>query len=91
MAPGKFDLQQMLVLHSQADPFYRSLPVTAGKTPDPNMLNSNSHAVREDLKYSDEDLYHIEEWVKVSTSLVGFLYSEVYPSVIDAVANSMLV
>ncbi|KAA6411370.1 MAG: GMC oxidoreductase [Lasallia pustulata] len=32
-----------------------SMPVTAGKAPEPNMLNSNVH---------DEDLLRIEEWVK---------------------------
>ncbi|KAI4128660.1 MAG: hypothetical protein LQ347_004075 [Umbilicaria vellea] len=41
-----------------------SMPVTSGKAPEPNMLNTNMHEVREDLKYSKEDLLHIEEWVK---------------------------
>lgn len=41
------------------------MPVTSGKAPEPNMLNSNQQEVREDLVYSKEDLNHIEEWVKV--------------------------
>lgn len=40
------------------------MPVTSGKAPEPNMLNTNMHDVREDLKYSKQDLLHIEEWVK---------------------------
>lgn len=40
------------------------MPVTAGKAPEPNMLNTNMHSVREDLKYSKQDLLHVEEWVK---------------------------
>ncbi|KAH9807360.1 Glucose-methanol-choline (GMC) oxidoreductase [Teratosphaeria destructans] len=41
-----------------------SLNLKPGKPAEPSMLNSNSQDVREDLQYSDEDLYHIEEWVK---------------------------
>lgn len=51
------------------------MPVDAGKAPEPNILNSNSQAVREDLQYSEEDLRHIEEWVKVSASVFWFSYS----------------
>ena len=41
-----------------------SMPLDAGKAPKPNLLNSNSQDVFEDLKYSEEDIKHIEEWVK---------------------------
>ena len=40
------------------------MPVDSGEPPKPNMLNSNQQSVRKDLKYSTEDLKHIEEWVK---------------------------
>jgi alcohol oxidase len=45
------------------------MPVKAGKAPEPSMLNSNQQEVREDLQYSEEDLHHVEEWVKVSCSM----------------------
>jgi len=41
-----------------------SMPLEAGRAPKPNMLNSNAQHVREDLKYTAEDIAHIEEWVK---------------------------
>ena len=41
-----------------------SMPIEAGKPPEPNMLNSNSQAVYEDLKYTKKDIEHVEEWVK---------------------------
>jgi alcohol oxidase len=41
-----------------------SMPVESGKAPEPNMLNSNQQAVREDLEYSKADLEAVEEWVK---------------------------
>lgn len=41
-----------------------SMPVEPGKAPKPNLLNSNSQSVYEELKYSNEDIKHIEEWVK---------------------------
>lgn len=43
-----------------------SMPVQAGKAPQPSMLNSNQQAVREDLPYSKEDIDHVIEWTKVS-------------------------
>ncbi|CAL3966497.1 unnamed protein product [Diplocarpon coronariae] len=41
-----------------------SMPVEAGKPSQPNLLNSNSQSVYEDLKYSKQDIAHVEEWVK---------------------------
>lgn len=41
-----------------------SMPIEAGKPSEPSMLNSNSQAVYEDLKYTREDIEHVEEWVK---------------------------
>ncbi|CZS97449.1 probable alcohol oxidase [Rhynchosporium graminicola] len=41
-----------------------SMPVESGKPSQPNLLNSNSQSVYEDLKYSKEDIAHVEEWVK---------------------------
>lgn len=41
-----------------------SMPVESGRPPKANILNSNSQHVYEDLKYSKEDIEHIEEWVK---------------------------
>jgi len=41
-----------------------SMPLEAGRAPKANMLNSNSQHVREDLKYTAEDIAHVEEWVK---------------------------
>ncbi|KAI9813302.1 MAG: Alternative oxidase, mitochondrial precursor [Pycnora praestabilis] len=41
-----------------------SMPVQGGKTPEPNMLNTSKASIREDLKYSKQDLEHVEEWVK---------------------------
>lgn len=43
-----------------------SMPVKAGKAPQPSMLNSNQQAVLEDLPYSKEDIDHVVEWTKVS-------------------------
>jgi len=43
-----------------------SMPLLAGKAPEPSMLNSNQQAVREDLPYSKEDIDHVIEWTKVS-------------------------
>lgn len=42
-----------------------SMPVESGQAPQPNMINSNQQEVREDLPYSNEDIAHVEEWVKV--------------------------
>ena len=41
-----------------------SVPAESGKAPEPNFLNSNSQALQEDLQYSNDDIAHIEEWVK---------------------------
>jgi alcohol oxidase len=41
-----------------------SMPIEAEKAPKANILNSNSQRVYEDLKYSQEDIKQIEEWVK---------------------------
>jgi alcohol oxidase len=41
-----------------------SMPVEPGKPPKISMLNSHQQAVYDDLKYSNEDIKHIEEWVK---------------------------
>lgn len=45
-----------------------SMPVESGKAPQPNMINSNQQEVREDLPYSNEDIAHVEEWVKVRST-----------------------
>jgi alcohol oxidase len=56
-----------------------SMPVEAGKPPQPSMLNSNSQNLREELPYSNTDIEHIIEWTKVSfgelTSPTHFLPS----------------
>jgi alcohol oxidase len=44
-----------------------SMPVKPGKAPEISMLNSNSQEVREDLEYTNEDIDHVIEWVKVSS------------------------
>jgi len=41
-----------------------SLPIEAGSAPKANILNSNSQSLYEDLKYTKEDIAHVEEWVK---------------------------
>jgi alcohol oxidase len=41
-----------------------SMPVKKGRAPEPSLLNSNSQDVMEDLKYSKEDIKHIENWTK---------------------------
>jgi alcohol oxidase len=41
-----------------------SMPVDSGRPPKVNFLNSNAQNVYEDLKYSKEDIEHVEEWVK---------------------------
>lgn len=40
------------------------MPLKKGKAPEPNWLNSNAQEQFEDLKYSNEDIKHIEDWVK---------------------------
>ena len=39
-------------------------PVSEGKPPKPNWLNSNQQSIREPLKYTKEDIAHIEKWGK---------------------------
>ncbi|KAF2205054.1 alcohol oxidase p68 [Delitschia confertaspora ATCC 74209] len=39
-------------------------PVGKGRAPEPNFLNSSAQHVQEDLKYTNEDIKHIEDWVK---------------------------
>lgn len=41
-----------------------SMPLEAGKAPEPNFVTSNQTEVRDDLQYTKEDLLHVEEWVK---------------------------
>ncbi|EUC40109.1 GMC oxidoreductase [Bipolaris oryzae ATCC 44560] len=41
-----------------------TLPVEKGRAPEPTFLNSNQQEVFEDLHYSNEDIKHIEDWVK---------------------------
>lgn len=40
------------------------MPVEKGRAPEPTFLNSNSQHVQEDLNYSNQDIKHIEDWVK---------------------------
>jgi hypothetical protein len=58
-----------------------SMPVEAGKAPQPSMLNSNQWAVREDLPYSKEDINHVIEWTKV-----GFCF----PSISSTIPDGLL-
>lgn len=41
-----------------------SMPVEKGRTPEPNLLNSNCQEILDDLDYSNEDIKHIEDWTK---------------------------
>ncbi|KAF2108409.1 alcohol oxidase p68 [Lophiotrema nucula] len=41
-----------------------SMPIKPGRAPEPSFLNSNQHAVQEDLQYTNEDIKHIEDWTK---------------------------
>ncbi len=41
-----------------------SMPLDGGKAPKPSLLNSNCQTVYEDLNYTNEDIKHVEEWVK---------------------------
>lgn len=40
------------------------MPVKPGRAPEPTFLNSSSQHVLEDLKYTNEDIKHIEDWTK---------------------------
>lgn len=46
-----------------------------GRAPEPSMLNSNSQPQYEDLQYSNEDIKHIEDWVKRAPPLSSFSYT----------------
>lgn len=52
------------------------MPVEKGRAPEPNFLNSNSQHIQEDLQYSNQDIKHIEDWVKRMLSF------HVHPSLI---------
>ena len=52
-----------------------SLPVDAARAPKDVYLNSNQREVREDLKYSNDDVKHIEEWVKRHVETTWSVYS----------------
>lgn len=41
-----------------------SVPLTPGKPASVSLLNSHRQDIHEDLKYTKEDIAHIEEWVK---------------------------
>ncbi|KAL9109694.1 MAG: hypothetical protein Q9227_005732 [Pyrenula ochraceoflavens] len=41
-----------------------TMPLEAGDAPKVNFLNSNQQTVRHDLKYSKDDIAHIEKWVQ---------------------------
>jgi len=45
-----------------------TMPLRPGKVPAPNWLNSNSQTVYDELQYTDEDIKHIENWVKRTSS-----------------------
>ena len=40
------------------------MPLEKGKAPSPTFLNSNSQHVLEDLHYTTEDIKHVEDWTK---------------------------
>ena len=41
-----------------------SSPVDSGKPPSPNWLNSAQQPFRDEIKYTKEDIEHIEKWVQ---------------------------
>jgi alcohol oxidase len=41
-----------------------TMPIEAGTAPSPSFLTSNKQEIREDLKYTNEDINHIIEWTK---------------------------
>lgn len=45
-----------------------TMPMEAGKAPKPSWLNSNAQHVLEDLQYTKEDIKHVEDWVKRTSS-----------------------
>lgn len=44
-----------------------TMPVDPGKPVDPSLINSNTQEYRSPLKYTKEDIAHIEKWVKRHT------------------------
>lgn len=44
------------------------MPLQKGKAPSPSFINSNCQDVLEDLQYSTEDIKHIENWTKRTSS-----------------------
>lgn len=40
-----------------------------GRQPEPNFLNSNCANVQDDLQYTQQDIQHIQDWVKRAFSL----------------------
>jgi alcohol oxidase len=49
------------------------MPLKPGKAASPSFLNSNSQHVLEDLDYTKEDIQHIIDWVKRTSSLLHSL------------------
>ena len=47
-----------------------SMPLEPGKPAKISLLNSNRQDLYEDLKYSKEDIKHVEEWVKRHVSII---------------------
>jgi alcohol oxidase len=45
------------------------MPLKPGKAASPSFLNSNSQDILEDLNYTKEDVQHIIDWVKRTSSL----------------------
>lgn len=41
-----------------------TMPLESGTAPSPSFLSSNKQEIREDLKYTNEDINHIIEWTK---------------------------
>lgn len=41
-----------------------TMPLKPGKAPEVNWLNSNSQTVYDELQYTQEDIKHVENWVK---------------------------
>lgn len=41
-----------------------SMPLEKGEAASPTWLNSNKQDIRKDLTYTNEDIAHVEEWVK---------------------------
>lgn len=48
------------------------MPLEPGKPSQLSFLSSNKQDIREDLKYSKEDILAVEDWVKVSPTQSRF-------------------